>query len=706
MSAVLKLPASGALQRAYAAKLRSSTLTVADGDKLQFRVYSAAQSKDLDLPHFVEGFTLPYFNLDGTPMGGPHGAKDSKGSQNGAFWRYRYLADTRKGFQRVSGTKPLRYAQPPDTLPELYIPPLIKWADYLKDTAAGIVFTEGELKAAAATKAGIPTLGLGGVWSWKSKKAQLDILPIFEALRLKDRPVTIAFDSDAAANPEVRKAECFFADALGKLGAVVHIARLPPAQDESKQGLDDYLLAHGAQGLIQDVLSVAEPYAQNARLHALNVEVCVVKNPGFVCRLEDRMPMGVADFLNLHYATWQHTDFSGPTPKPVQTAAAWLRWPQRAEVAALTYSPGEGVLTQDGKLNSWPGWSVTPVKGKVDLWLKLLDHLFGYDVVARKWIEQWLAYPLQNPGCKQRNAAVVWGRSKGTGKSLVGYTLGRIYGANFSEIGDDALDSGQAFNAWAKCKQFVLADDITGHSNRRLANKLKTMITRERLEINEKNVKQYVLPDCINYYFTAQDADALYLEDGDRRYFVHEVIAGPLPQAFYTAYDAWYRSAAGIGAVFQYLLDVDCSDYDPMQAPPITASKLHMTAMSKTDLELWVEALLASPDDYLQGLPGDLITTEECLALYDPAGTKREVGAVLMGRKLLAAGIGRTAEGRQVRSKVRGRLVKLYAVRNMAKWARTTDAKLAEEYDANRAQYSRNPAKFAAAKKGKLKCPT
>lgn len=658
------------LESAFRAKLASSGIDAATAKRLRFATRTAAEAQKAGLPYASAGFKLPYFTLDGKELD---------------FWRFRYLEDTRRGFDRVRGVKPTRYVQPVKTLPGVYVPPLIDWRAYLADSANQLVFTEGELKSACATARGVPTMGLGGVWSFKSNRAKLDILPIFKSFALKDRPCIICFDSDAASNPDVRRAEVYFAEELGKLGARVSIARLPELEPGAKVGLDDYLQTHTPAELTE-VLARSEPYDATARLHAMNTEVVVVSRPGFIVRLADRFSMSVYDFKNLHYADRHHRDYSDPAkPRLVPTADAWLKWPQRSVVKALTYAPGQPELTAEGELNTWAGWGAEPAKGDVKLWHELLQHLVPDDLTnSRRWFEQWCAFPLQNPGFKLRSAAVMWGRAKGTGKSLVGYTVGRIYGANFAEIDDSALDPNTAFNSWAKTTQFVMADDITGHSSRRLANKLKVMVTRERIEINEKNIRQYSIPDRINYYFTANDPDAFYLDDGDRRFFIHEVPSVPKPAAFYDAYDAWYKSDAGISALFHHLLNLDLTGFHPLQPPPVTNAKLEMTALSKTELEQWVGALIDSPDDYLRKLPGDLFTPEELVALYDPGRVRGDVSPVLMSRKLALAGAVRVGGGAQVRSKTKGKLIRLYALRNPDKWRRAELEEARYHYDSFR----------------------
>ena len=47
--------------------------------------------------------------------------------------------------------------------------------------------------------------------------------------------------------------------------------------------------------------------------------------------------------------------------KPVSAAAAWLKWPLRAEVQKITYKPGCGQLVTSPipMFNIWPGWGWT-----------------------------------------------------------------------------------------------------------------------------------------------------------------------------------------------------------------------------------------------------------------------------------------------------------------------------------------------------------
>nr|VFJ65497.1 MAG: hypothetical protein BECKDK2373B_GA0170837_11515 [Candidatus Kentron sp. DK] len=59
------------------------------------------------------------------------------------------------------------------------------------------------------------------------------------------------------------------------------------------------------------------------------------------------------------------------------------------------------------RLNTWRGWPMEPKKGKCDLLLELIHYLCNRNQegdVTSRWLLQWMAYPLQDPGAKMLSA--------------------------------------------------------------------------------------------------------------------------------------------------------------------------------------------------------------------------------------------------------------------------------------------------------------
>lgn len=665
-------------------KLAGSLLDARDCLTLKLVPYTAATVRTLKLTVPAACFKIPYFALDGRPT---------------SFFRVRYMEDTRKGFDALTGKKAMRYAQPSETVSEVYLPPLVDWTKLAPNADIPLLITEGELKAACATKHGLPTMGLGGVWSFQSKKQGQPLLPVFDAFNFEDRLVYIVYDSDAVTNPDVVGAELRLARRLTERGARVMIARLPADDQVSKVGLDDYIMFHGAEALRGSVLEAAFEYEASAVLHGLNERVLYVRDPGMIWEHEGALKLSPAAFKehsysNVHYFEKRVTQ-KGESLVKVPAAPAWLGWEHRATVPGLTFSPGDQRITGEGLLNLWTGWGVDrPREGDVGPWNELMTHLFGDATAERTWFERWCAAPLQQPGLKMATAAAIWGSVHGSGKTLVGHTLMRIYGRKHSsELKDAQLDDERA--QWAENKQFVLADDITARNDRRFMRKLMTMITQKYMTLNPKYIPSYDVPDLINYYFTSNDPDALFMDDEDRRFWVWETLAGKFTN--YRAFVAWRESDAGIAALWHYLLSLDMGDFDPQAPAPLTVGKASMILLGKSDLGAWVRELKDNAAAVLAraGMKGDLFSAKELHALYDPSGEKRASPNAL-ARELKRAGFHPPATGSSLHLPD-GSKTLTYAILNGDKWAAASWSDACKHYIAHRPAST-----WAPLKKGKF----
>lgn len=664
------------IRNALSTKIEDSLLDGKDAKKLGFDVFTADEAAKLNLPALAAGFRIPYFDFAG---------RQTK------FWRFRYLESTKQGFAALTDKKELRYAQPKHTVNEIYMPPFVDWEALRKDTERPLVITEGELKAACATKHEYPTIGLGGVWCFKSNNSKFPILPQLADITWKGRAVYIAYDSDAVTNPMVIQAENALARELMLRGAEPYIVRIPPAKDGKKQGVDDYMLAHGAEPF-RDLLDDAHEWRAAQELFALNEEVVYVKDPGIILVLKDLQRITPRAFVDHAFATriYHETQYTDKGTKLVERSAPkeWLKWPARAEVAKVTYAPGEGKITERNELNVWRGWAVQPeANDTLSLWHELLSYIFKEDEEAREWFEQWAAYPLQNPGTKMYTSAVVWGKAHGTGKSLIGYILGSIYGRNFTEVTDEDLHANH--NEWAENKQFVLGDEITGGDKRAVSERLKRMITRRSIRLNPKYVPSYEVPDCINYYFTSNQPDSFFLEDDDRRFFIWEVTGGALAQDFYDELDVELKNGRLGAAVFDHLLKLDVRGFNPRGHAMTTDAKKSMIDNGRSDLGMWVHTLKTDPDSVLR--MGDAIINhalwraEDLLNVFDPDGRKR-VTANGLARELSRAGMNKAHHSPVATSK--GRFL-LWAVRDPERWCSAPTAEVGAQYDKERGAATR-----------------
>lgn len=181
------------------------------------------------------------------------------------YWAIRYLPDLVLEFvDKRTGEvtqDTLRFINPENKLPKIYFPPNYNWREFLDipaDQRPRLVITEGPVKAASLCSKGIPCIAIAGVFCFKSTAHGIALIPDFINLKLEDSHVVIVFDSDAATNAQVRKAEEDLYTQLTKVcAATVSVLRLPRLEGK-KTGVDDYLVSEGVESL-QQLIDGAEP---------------------------------------------------------------------------------------------------------------------------------------------------------------------------------------------------------------------------------------------------------------------------------------------------------------------------------------------------------------------------------------------------------------------------------------------------------------
>lgn len=597
------------------------------------------------------GYVLPYFDIDG---------KLTK------FYRIKYLGTVKK---LTNEKRTPKYWQPLGTIPQAYFPPYLKWSKIVADEKMPIYLTEGEKKAAIMCKNGYNCIGLGGIWSWKSKRYFYELLPSLTKIKWKGRKVYLVYDSDIASNSDVSAAAMALADKLAQQGAEVKLLRLPE-DDEEVKGVDDFFKKYSKTKFNQ--IEPTDLVGQE-ELERLNDEVAIIQDVERVYVRERNRLYTPRTLMEGSFADRTSVILVDGKPREVNALQAWMKWPKHQEYRSLIYEP-DIAKVNCADLNMWPGWGCTPKKGPVTLWKELLDFAFDGEPDARNWFERWVAYPIQYPGVKLYTAAVFFSLAHGVGKSLIGEHIKRVYGDNGYTISYRDLRSN--FNWWAHNRQFVLGEEITGSDKRRDADHVKGLITSESITINVKMQPNYSIKDTINYLFTTNHPNAFYLENTDRRFFIHEIKGDPMPHKFYKAYNKWYRSDIGVSALMFYLRTLKLGTFHPLEPALVTEAKEEMRYHSQSGLDDFATGIMAGDVPELDGktIPHAVLTIEELCALYDPDARPGAINKA-MGNALARARVPK----QQVRIPGKG-MKRVVAVKNPEHWATVHKSEWIPEY--------------------------
>ena len=629
--------------------------------------------------------------------------RDLRGRDTG-FYRLRYL--TPPNDPRKHG-KTIKFCQAGGSLTGIYLPGFMNWQEISLLNSRQVFLVEGEGKAACAAKLGLAAIGLGGVDAFQSSRYEIELLDPLPMFNWKDRSVVICFDSDVRVKPDVIRAQTKLASLLTNKGARVVITQIPnppPDSGDDKWGLDDYLL-HSTGGLdaFEDLLAESLPPSEARELWSMNSEYAAVMKPPAVMNMNEGQLMEPTKFQSFHLANRfyyqdQPTKSGHIIRVKEKIAPRWLEWEERRQFRKLVYEPGQPETISVGDkhdLNLWPGWAVEPEEptlAQIAPWNELLDFIFASEPGVRPWFEQWLAYPLQNPGGKLFSYVLLWSPLYGIGKTMIPYIMMDIYGrsgkwgaGNSIEIKNEDLAGTARFPIWQLRKQFVYGDEITGKDTRKGAGYIKGLITAEELTVEEKYIQAYTIRNLVNFMFSSNAPDAMFIDANDRRPLIHEVWGPRPPDGWYQRLADWRRDG-GAKYVFHHLLHLDMGGFEPKFAPPNTAAKKNMARLSMTEAGQWVDAMREDPVEIL-GRCGvskekaegcDLWTTAQLLNMYDPMQVKR-VGEIGMGKQLAMLGIRPVNRGNVLRMSTGSH--RILALRNIHRWMEAMPGEIRDHWE-------------------------
>jgi hypothetical protein len=273
--------------------------------------------------------------------------------------------------------------------------------------------------------------------------------------------------------------------------------------------------------------------------------------------------------------------------KPVKVKASnWLD--QNRPVEQMTWSPGEPMLVKD-RLISEGGWIDRAGStifnlyrapqidlgnaSEAYLWLNHIQKVFPGDI---DHIVHWLAHRVQYPEDKI-NHALVLGGPQGIGKDTLLEPVKQAVGPwNFLEVSPQHMLG--RFNGFVKSVILRVSEarDL-GEVNRFHFYdhmKMYTAAPPDVLRVDEKNLREYSVPNCCGVIITTNHkSDGIYLPADDRRHYVawSDLTKNNFDQAYWNRIWRWYVDG-GFRHVAAYLAELDISAFDPKAPPPKTAA--------------------------------------------------------------------------------------------------------------------------------------
>lgn len=277
----------------------------------------------------------------------------------------------------------------------------------------------------------------------------------------------------------------------------------------------------------------------------------------------------------------------GDNNKPIKLPASkWLA--KNRPVEQMTWAPGSPLIIR-GKLISEGGWIQQDGASVFNLYraptIKLgdaskagpyVEHVEKVYPSDSGHILKWLAHRRQRPD-EKINHALVLGGNQGIGKDTLIEPAKRAIGPwNCAEISPKQMLG--RFNGFAKSVILRISEarnlgDIDRFSFYEVT---KTYITAppDVLRVDEKNLREYSLPNCCGVIITTNyKTNGIHLPSDDRRHYVawSDLNKEDFSTDYWNALYGWFGDG-GYEHVAAYLDELDISDFDAKAPPPKTAA--------------------------------------------------------------------------------------------------------------------------------------
>jgi hypothetical protein len=321
------------------------------------------------------------------------------------------------------------------------------------------------------------------------------------------------------------------------------------------------------------------------------------------------------------------------------------------------YLAGEVKLIVDNKANTWKLDGVKPVKGDASVFTNFLEFLIP-DLVSREHLVNYLSRLLTHPGDKIKHGIIITG-PQGTGKSTMARVIGRLFGVNARSIeGARLVDR---FNGDRANCQVLLVEEADHGGKYEAYETMKTLITEETVDVEEKNVKVVRGRTPRGIFLFSNHVNPLAIASGDRRFAVLascEVKAAP---SFYSEIHAAIDDDAALGAFADFLM-MRASDFNPHVAPPMTLAKEEATKASRPPLVQILAELLEDGTFWR-----DVLTMPQIQGAIETSGWS--VGSkIAITPQRLCVSLKEAGCIALRKTRVRGNTLNLWAVRNVEHW--------------------------------------
>lgn len=309
----------------------------------------------------------------------------------------------------------------------------------------------------------------------------------------------------------------------------------------------------------------------------------------------------------------------GRTVRDVSLGQLWLESPDRRTARQLVCNPDPAYRADPDTLNVWSGFNTQPVEGPFPFIERLLWALAGERPNVHEYLTKLLALKFQRPHRLPKVAIVVRG-VQGVGKSTFSDMLHLMVGRHAWRVNNPKTELLGQFNAKLENRVMVLIEELEQRTAKEAESLLKTLITSNSLNLNEKNQPLREAPNFSMVVITSNE-DVVASSGVSPRRFLYLTLRQSISREELVA---WNNATVNcnnaqhpeLQGFMHHLMNLKLDDWDPsIELPETVELELHRAAGEETNpLLQWWRLVIATGRampgvPWQDALPFDLLHT-------------------------------------------------------------------------------------------------
>tara|TARA_R110002096_G_scaffold17866_9_gene61514 strand:+ start:5489 stop:7765 length:2277 start_codon:yes stop_codon:yes gene_type:complete len=239
--------------------------------------------------------------------------------------------------------------------------------------------------------------------------------------------------------------------------------------------------------------------------------------------------------------------------------------------------------------NSFRGFPYTKVENlptsnidTISIFNKHLGLLTNYDEDSIEYVTKYLAHLIQKSKEKPQTA-LMFKSKQGFGKDRLIDIIQKLIGTKHVYRTQKMESVFGDWNVSIRDKLVLQLNEASGKDGFLNKEEIKDIITTEQINIREKYINQYSQKNYIRLIITSNNLNPVEISHDDRRFVVFKSHYKKPSTEYFETLTSLIESDDCIQILFNYLSEVDISDYDPRKRP-ITDAYENMRSHSQNPI--------------------------------------------------------------------------------------------------------------------------